>query len=115
MRPSELLTFLAVLVLGLGLCCRVLFWDWGSGDPWYLFWALVPIVGGLVYVAVVSRVLRKQGVAVWCAAHSSVTGRRRFHRFEDTGEKDRWNIFECSVCGVRREIVVSEGDGGMGE
>ena len=115
MRPSELLTFLAVLVLGLGLCCRVLLWDWGSGDPWYLFWALVPIVGGLVYAAVVSRVLRKQGVAVWCAAYSSVTGRRRFHRFEDTGEKDRWNIFECSVCGVRREIVVSEGDGGMGE
>ena len=78
MRQSELLTFLAVLALGLGLCCRVLFWDWGSGEPWYLFWALVPIVGGLVYVAVVSRVLRKQGVAV--VFRSNEVGTQAAHR-----------------------------------
>ena len=46
----------------------------------------------------------EKGCPIWCSSDPSVPGRRRFHRWNETGERDGgYRILECSKCGVRRE------------
>ena len=60
----------------------------------------------LLYLAVVRWKLRKQGVPFWCCAGPATTGRHRPHKFadiSDPGQDPR--IWECLVCGVRRQVA----------
>tara|TARA_A100001037_G_scaffold82666_1_gene74653 strand:+ start:31 stop:366 length:336 start_codon:yes stop_codon:yes gene_type:complete len=62
------------------------------------------IVGGLAFFAYLIVSLKKKGCPIWCSSDPSVSGRRRFHRWNETGERDGgYRILECSKCGVRRE------------
>ena len=69
--------------------------------------SLVFIVGALVWFAWVGSKLKKQGVPFWCSADLSLSGRRHLHRFADIGDPYvEPRIWECSLCGVHREVVV---------
>ena len=59
----------------------------------------------LLYLAFMRWNLRKQGVPFWCWA-APTTGRHRPHKFadiSDPGQDPR--IWECLVCGVRRQVT----------
>ena len=68
--------------------------------------SLVVIGGALVWFAWVGSKLKKQGVPFWCSADLSLSGRRHLHRFADIGDPHvEPRIWECSLCGVHREVL----------
>ena len=70
-------------------------------SEWVLGLALTVV--GLSFYALGVKNLKKQGCPKWCSSNPSVLGRRRFHRFDKSGETDDgWNILECSRCGASR-------------
>ena len=76
-------------------------WTEGSSEGGFL----VFIVGALVWFAWVGRKLKKQGVPFWCSADLSLSLRRHLHRFADIGDPYvEPRIWECSLCGVHREV-----------
>ena len=104
MSLRELLGELAGLITSVIFCCLVIFGVW-ENTPGYWFWALLPVVAALLHFGAVSWDLKSGKVPFWCLPE--LTGRRRLHRFADIGDpyvKPR--IWECSLCGVHREVVV---------
>ena len=104
MRSGELLGELAGLITSFIFCCFIIFGVWES-TPRYWFWALLPVVAALLHFGAVRRDLKSGKVPFWCLPE--LTGRRRLHQFADIGDpyvKPR--IWECSVCGTHREVVV---------
>ena len=104
MRLSELLGELAGLIPSVAFCCFIIFGVWES-NPGYWFCALLPVVAALLHFGAVRWDLKSGKVPFWCLPELS--GRRRLHRFADIGDpyvKPR--IWECSLCGVHREVVV---------
>lgn len=64
----------------------------------------------LLYLAVMGWKLRKQEVAFWCSPESGPVGRRRFHNFKEIVDTEKTRIWECSVCGVHRQVMSNSGD-----
>ena len=107
MRRTELLGTLFSLAFGLLVIVSLLFGDVEDVSMWDWLAGLGFVVGALVFIALVGRTLKKAGIPWWCPGDPSVGGRRRFHRFKDTGEKNdktKLHVVECSVCGARREV-----------
>ena len=69
----------------------------------------------LPYLAAVAWKLRKQGVPFWCSNRSEAVGLHLPHKFADIGDpfKDP-RIWECSVCGVHRQVMKQTFDSGGG-
>ena len=61
----------------------------------------------LLYLAVVGWKLREQEVPFWCSSGSAPAG--RFHRFKEIVDTEKARIWECSVCGVHRQVDPNRG------
>jgi len=61
----------------------------------------------LLYLAVVGWKLREQEVPFWCSSGSAPAG--RFHRFKEIVDTEKARIWECSVCGVHRQVDPKRG------
>ena len=61
----------------------------------------------LLYLAVVGWKLREQEVPFWCSSGSAPAG--RFHRFKEIVDTEEARIWECSVCGVHRQVDPNRG------
>ena len=107
MRRLEPLGLLFALSVGLLTFLSSLFGDVEGAGEWDWLAGLGFVVAGLLWAALLRRTLKKAGIPWWCPGDPSVGGRRRFHRFKDTGEKNektKLHVVECSVCAVRREV-----------
>ena len=70
----------------------------------------------LPYLAVVAWKLRKQGVPFWCLSRSEAVGLYLPHKFADIGDPFKApRIWECSACGVHRQVITKSEETGMGE
>ncbi len=74
---------------------------------------LIPIgwvVGAFAWVSVR---LKSQKVPFWCLP--TLSGRRRLHRFRETGSRfDKPRIWKCTVCGVERKVRAWDGSSDAG-
>ena len=66
-------------------------------------------LGALGWLIYTRHSLKKQGVPWWCSAEAA-----QFHKFKETGDPcEDPRIWECSACGVHRQVwKASNGDGG---
>ena len=107
----------SLLLLGLVLGIAALR---GAADPFGLFAGktvtyegLIPIgwvVGAFAWVSVR---LKSQKVPFWCLP--TLSGRRRLHRFRETGSRfDKPRIWKCAVCGVERKVRAWDGSSDAG-
>ncbi len=63
-------------------------------------------LGALGWLIYTRRSLKKQGVPWWCSAEAA-----QFHKFKETGDPyEEPRIWECSRCGVHRQVMKESED-----
>ena len=75
----------------------------GLGGKTLTYEGLIPIgwvVGAFAWVSVR---LKSQKIPFWCLP--TLSGRRRLHRFRETGSRyNKPRIWKCTVCGTERKV-----------